>query len=243
MPGGCIYGCKGDIDFEIMGWKELVVKYPSNSELCDKLAAAYEAAWGGQKDAVELLLSQGADVAAKDKNGRRLNINYPKYQDNRITARVIFEFPHTICEVISRHQGQLSDLIAPLNWEYHVEAGYDIVPNGCSFASPEQGDFFQGNNLLPKVEVLYYLGCQEMVWVTQKPKNLSEIVDQGNEDLKEAYVLMKQIAETVHSPVGLLDIATQLVFAYDAKTMTLDTADISLCLKFLRYRLYVTYFK
>ena len=104
-------------------------------------------------------------MAAKHKNGPTLNINYMKYddQDNRIASHVIFEFSHTVCEVLSRYQGQLSDLIAPLKWEYHVEAGYNIITNGCSLASPEQGDFFQGNNLLPKLGVLYCLGCQEML--------------------------------------------------------------------------------
>jgi hypothetical protein len=73
--------------------------------------------------------------------------------------------------------------------------------------------------------------------------NLPEIVDQANEDLKEAYILMKQIAETVYSPVRLLDIATYLVFVYNVETMTLNPAGISICLELLRYRFYITYFK
>jgi len=40
--------------------------------------------------------------------------------------------------------------------------------------------------------------------------------------LKQQYLAMKEVAETVYSPVGLLDLASRSVFAYDLNTMTLD---------------------
>ena len=67
-----------------------------------------------------------------------------------------------------------------------------------------------------------------MLWVTRKPVNFSEAADRATEYLKESFILIKEIVEIVYSPVGLLDIASQLVLAYDVNTMTFDPDGIAL---------------
>ena len=46
----------------------------------------------------------------------------------------------------------------------------------------------------------------------------------GEAFIKQQYLVMKKIAKTIFSPVGLLDLASRTVFAYDLDTITLDPA-------------------
>jgi hypothetical protein len=76
-----------------------------------------------------------------------------------------------------------------------------------------------------------------MLWVTRKPANFSDAADRGTEySLKESFILIKVIAETIYSPVGLLDIASQVVLAYDVNTMTFDPDGIALHIYKLSHR-------
>lgn len=71
------------------------------------------------------------------------------------------------------------------------------------------------------------LGCREMLWITRVSRRVPDS-DLFNEDpIRQLYLVMKEAAEMIHSPVGLLDYANQIVFVYDVNAMTLDPAGIS----------------
>ena len=66
--------------------------------------------------------------------------------DEGVIARYIFEFPLAVAELILESELLLSKLISGLEDEYIFEAGYDIVPHGCTLGAPEESRCFQGNN-------------------------------------------------------------------------------------------------
>jgi serine/threonine protein kinase len=85
------------------------------------------------------LLSISEDIEVMDGD-------YVEFYDEEaaVVSRVVLEFPRNVCMLIDQYQTKLAELVSPFDAEYHVEAGYDIIPNGCSLASPEQYASFQG---------------------------------------------------------------------------------------------------
>jgi len=75
-----------------------------------------------------------------------MDMDYVEFYDEEaaVLSRVVLEFPRNVCMLINQYQIKLAELVAPFDAEYHVEAGYDIIPNGCSLASPEQHVSFEG---------------------------------------------------------------------------------------------------
>ena len=67
-----------------------------------------------------------------------------RVKDETMVAQFTLEFPIAIAERILQHETWLSELTSHLTHEYFIEARYDIIPNGCMLASPEQGNSFQG---------------------------------------------------------------------------------------------------
>jgi hypothetical protein len=60
-----------------------------------------------------------------------------------------------------------------------------------------------------------------MLWMTCTSQRMLDNDTFSEALLKQQYLAMKEVAETVYSPVGVLDLASGTVFAYDLDTMTL----------------------
>jgi len=70
-----------------------------------------------------------------------------EFRDDTLVVRFMLEFPLVVTECILQHETWLSELTSRVDDEYIIEAGYDIVPNCCTLASPEQGHCFQGSHI------------------------------------------------------------------------------------------------
>lgn len=67
-----------------------------------------------------------------------------------------------------------------------------------------------------------------MLWLTRTSERKTESDTFTQDSVERQYLVMKEIAETIYSPIGVLDFAGQIVFAYDVDKMTLNPAGITL---------------
>lgn len=66
------------------------------------------------------------------------------YADETVCARFSIGFPLSVCRIITQNICELERHVLPLSGIYYFEAGYDVIPEGCKLACPEQACSFQG---------------------------------------------------------------------------------------------------
>lgn len=64
--------------------------------------------------------------------------------DETVCARFSIDFPLSVCRIITENISALERHVLPLSGIYYFEAGYDVIPEGCKLACPEQACSFKG---------------------------------------------------------------------------------------------------